>query len=176
MPAFSRIECRRGDLTRERADAIVNAASPALRGGGGVDGAIHRAAGPELLAELIARYPKGCAVGEACPTGAHGLNARMIIHTPGPIWRGGGAGEAEALAACHRSSIVAAGKAGCRSIAFPAISCGVYGYPPDRAAPLAVRAVGEALEDWPELQARFVLFSEPLRELFQAALDQARGA
>jgi len=134
-----------GDLTALAVDAIVNAANERMLGGGGVDGAIHRAAGPGLLEECR-RVPEvrpgvRCPTGEARITGGHGLGARHVIHTVGPVWQGGGQGEAALLASCYRSSLALAERHGLRSVAFPAISCGVYGYPLADAARVAVRAV-----------------------------------
>ena len=143
-----RIEVLLDDITTLDVDAIVNAANETLLGGGGVDGAIHRAAGPGLLdecrglPEVHARVR--CPTGEARITGGHALPARHVIHTVGPVWHGGGAGEPALLSACHRNCLRLASEHGLRSIAFPAISCGVYGYPPDRAAAIAV----SALQDW----------------------------
>ncbi|MCP3916341.1 MAG: O-acetyl-ADP-ribose deacetylase [bacterium] len=168
--ARSRIECVRGDLTLERVDAIVNAANEGLRGGGGVDGAIHRAAGPGLLAECIERYPGGCPTGEARITGGHDLAARYVIHAVGPVWRGGGEGEALMLASCFTNALAIAAESGLRTVAFPAISCGVYGYPHDEAARVSIAALVEGLESRPEIEARVVLFSEELLGVFADAL------
>ena len=144
-----RIQVVRADITTLDVDAIVNAAAPALLGGGGVDGAIHRAAGPGLLAECRAlpevRPGVRCPTGEARITGGHRLPAARVIHTVGPVWRGGDAGESALLAACYRNTLALAALHGIDSLAFPAISCGVYGYPADAAAPLAVATVRTAL-------------------------------
>jgi len=159
-----------GDLTAERVDAIVNAANSSLLGGGGVDGAIHRAGGPEILAEC--RRLGGCRTGDAKATTGGNLPARWVIHTVGPVWQGGGAGEADLLASAHTRSVEVAAGLGARSIAFPAISCGIYGYPPERAAPVAVKAVAEAMRAHPELElARFVFLDEGLRGTFAAAAE-----
>lgn len=176
QPDFSAIECARGDLTREVVDAIVNAASEDLRGGGGVDGAIHRAAGPGLAAELIERYPGGCPTGKACLSGGHLLPATHIVHTVGPIWRGGGQGEPGLLASCYREALSVAVGAGCRSVSFPAISCGVYGYPAAQAAEIAITALGRGLADLGTVQrVRLVLFSEELYGVFGCTLEGRRG-
>ena len=140
------------DITTLEVDAIVNAANPSLLGGGGVDGAIHRAAGPGLLAEC--RQLGGCPTGEARITAGHRLPARHVIHAVGPVWNGGGAGEAALLAACYRNSLALAEANGCASIAFPSLSTGIYGYPPELAAPLAVETVAA----FPAQRVREVVF------------------
>jgi O-acetyl-ADP-ribose deacetylase (regulator of RNase III) len=134
-----------GDITTLEVDAIVNAANERMRGGGGVDGAIHTAAGPGLLAECIERHPRGCPTGEARVTGGHDLPAEWIIHTVGPRWSGGDRGEPGHLADCYRNSLEAASGTGARSVAFPAISTKIFGYPPDAAAQVAVTAVRDFL-------------------------------
>ena len=161
------IEAVRGDITQQAVDAIVNAANSSLLGGGGVDGVIHRAAGPELLAEC--RLLGGCDTGDAKATGAGRLAARHVIHTVGPVWRGGGYGEPELLASCHRRSLAVAAELGCRTIAFPAISTGIYGYPVELAATVVVAAVREAAAAPVEL-VRFVLFSDEAYEVFRRAI------
>jgi len=163
------IEAIRGDVTSQEVDAIVNAANETLLGGGGVDGAVHRAAGPELLEECLGLG--GCRPGEAKATAGYRLPARWIIHTVGPIWHGGTQGEAEVLRACHRNALALAQELGCRTIAFPAISCGIYGFPPELAAPIAVETVREhtQLE-----HVRFVLFNDAVHAAFSAAVERAR--
>ena len=163
-----RIEAAQGDITRERVDAIVNAANSSLLGGGGVDGAIHRAAGPELL--QACRSLGGCATGDAKATPGFRLPARWVIHTVGPVWRGGGRGEPELLDACYRRSLEVADEVGARSLAFPAISTGAYGFPPDLAARIAVDALRSAATNV-EL-ARLVAFDARTYELYRALVQQ----
>lgn len=156
-----------GDLTKQEVEAIVNAANESLLGGGGVDGAIHRAGGPAILAE--SSRLGGCPAGDAKATTAGRLPARWVIHAVGPKWRGGGSGEADLLAAAHRRALEVARELGARTVAFPAISCGIYGYPPEHAAPVAVKAARE-LEDEFEL-IRFVFLDDDMRDTFAAALS-----
>ena len=157
------------DITTLAVDAIVNAANSSLLGGGGVDGAIHRAAGPGLIEEC--RGLGGCDPGEAKITGGHRLPARHVIHTVGPIWRGGGSGEEATLASCYRRSLGLAAAQDLRSIAFPAISTGVYGFPPDRAALIAVGTVREAVSPAQFDNVIFCCFSEASARLHAAALE-----
>lgn len=167
----STIELVPGDITRERMDAIATAANEALRGGGGVDGAIHRAAGPGLLEELRRRYPDGTPTGTAVATDAHDLPARWVLHAVGPIWRGGNHGEKELLAGAYRSCLRLADELGARRVAFPAISMGIYGYPPPDGARVAVRTVADHLAGETHVEVvRFVLFSDETYDLFVEAL------
>lgn len=168
-PGRPRLEWVVGDITAEAVDAIVNAANSSLLGGGGVDGAIHRAAGPELVS--FNRTLGGCPTGEAVVSPGFRLPARWVISTVGPVWRGGTAGEPELLASCYRASLARADEIGARSVAFPAISTGVYGYPPELAAQLAVatvRAAPTAVE-----LVRFVCFDRATGELYRSLLDTA---
>jgi len=153
------LSARRADITTLAVDAIVNAANSSLLGGGGVDGAIHRAAGPGLLDECGALG--GCAVGSAKITGGHDLPARHVIHAVGPVWHGGDQGEEQRLASCYETAIALAQQHGCRTVAFPAISTGIFGYPKELAAVVAVRAVGRALASAPGVEeVVFCLFSD----------------
>lgn len=165
-----RLELVSGDITAQTVDAIVNAANESLLGGGGVDGAIHRAGGPEILAE--SRTLGGCETGDAKPTTAGRLRARWVVHTVGPVWSGGSAGEDALLASCHRRSIEVAAGLGARSVAFPAISTGVYGFPKERAARIALRTTREAAEAHPGVDlVRFVLFGPDDLALWRSAAE-----
>lgn len=172
---MARITLHLGDITTDAsAEAIVNAANAGLLGGGGVDGAIHRAAGPELLAEC--RRLGGCPTGEARITGAGRLQARYVIHAVGPVWRGGGHGEALLLAGCYRCAVELAAQHGCRTIALPAISTGIFGYPLDAAAAVALASVAEALRAQATIaEARFWLFDERSLGAFAAAAQRRGG-
>lgn len=174
----AKLELVRGDITRLEIDAIVNAANSSLMGGGGVDGAIHRAAGPALLdeckriAEERRNIPGGpCPAGDAVITGAGNLPCKKVIHTVGPVWRNGGNGEAALLASCYRKSLLLAEEAGLKSVAFPNISTGVYGYPKDQAAAVAVEAVRKTLPETPGVErVVFVCFDEENFRLYARLL------
>jgi O-acetyl-ADP-ribose deacetylase (regulator of RNase III) len=162
------IRAEQGDITRAAVDVIVNAANSSLLGGGGVDGAIHRAAGPGLLAEC--RTLGGCPTGEARITGAYNLPHRHVIHTVGPIWQGGGSGEEVLLASCYRMSIELALEHACASIAFPAISTGAYRYPLDAATAVAIRTVRDVLDGGANIDVAFVCFDAKTLGAYQSAL------
>jgi O-acetyl-ADP-ribose deacetylase len=169
---MTRLELVQGDLTEQEVDAIVNAANESLLGGGGVDGAIHRRGGPEILAEC--ETLGGCPAGEARLTGAGRLPARYVVHAVGPRWRGGEHDEPELLASAHRRAVEAAAAAGARTIAFPAISTGIYGYPVEQAAPVAISAAMDAAEAAPDVElVRFVLFSDDHLAAFRRAAEEA---
>jgi len=165
----SQIEITRGDITKLEVDAVVNAANTTLLGGGGVDGAIHRAAGHELVAEC--RTLGGCELGEAKITRGYRLPARFVIHTVGPIWRGGKHEEAETLANCYRNSLRLAAENGIKTIAFPAISCGAYGYPIEAAAQIALKTTREFLASEDKIdKVIFVLWGEEIYEVYRELL------
>ena len=167
-----RLEAVKDDITAVKVDAIVNAANTSLLGGGGVDGAIHRAAGPALLEAC--RLLGGCDTGDAKATPGFRLPARWVVHTVGPVWRGGGAGEAELLASCYRRSLEVADELGARSIAIPAISTGIFGYPPAQAARVAVRTL-RSTPTGVEL-IRLVAFDEATYELYRRELEATAGS
>jgi O-acetyl-ADP-ribose deacetylase len=172
-----RIELVEGDITTERLDAIANAANEALRGGGGVDGAIHRAAGPGMLEELQRRYPNGTSTGTAVATDGHDLPARWVLHAVGPVWRGGDQGEEALLDGAYRSCMRLADELGAQSVGFPAISMGIYGYPADEGARVAVSAVADHLRGETGIElVRFVLFSDETHGHFADALATLASA
>jgi O-acetyl-ADP-ribose deacetylase (regulator of RNase III) len=163
------LSIHRGDITKLHVDAIVNAANSSLLGGGGVDGAIHRAAGPDLVFEC--RMLGGCPTGEARITRGYRLPARHVIHTVGPVWRGGGHGEAERLASCYRNSLALAVKHDIHTIAFPAISCGIYGYPIDDAARIAVSETERFVSEHSSIESvTFVCFEDDVARAYQLLL------
>ena len=167
------IELQLGDVTQQRVDAIVNAANSRLAGGGGVDGAIHRRGGPEIMRDTDARYPEGCPTGSAVASTAGRLDARCVIHAVGPVWSGGHRGEAELLAAAYRRSLELAVAQDCESVALPALSTGAYRFPMDQAARIALSTARDFLERHgrPRL-IRFVLFDEGAYGAFAAALEE----
>lgn len=172
MMQTGRIEVVQGDITRQEVDAIVNAANSSLRGGGGVDGAIHRAAGPELLQACI--RIGGCPTGEARITPGFRLPAKYVIHAVGPVWRGGTHGEPALLASCYRGSLDLAAANSVRVIAFPSISTGIYGYPLDEAAPIAIAAFRQSMARHPEIElVRMVCFGDDSCRAFHHALAEA---
>ena len=168
-----KIEIILGDITKQAVDAIVNAANCSLLGGGGVDGAIHRAAGPELLAEC--RTLHGCETGKAKITKGYRLPAKYVIHTPGPVWHGGGYGEEALLRSCYRSCLELASANGCRTVDFPSISTGVYHFPLEKAAGIAVGTIAEYLAEHPEIErVRMVCFDARTKAFYDRALEALR--
>jgi O-acetyl-ADP-ribose deacetylase (regulator of RNase III) len=164
-----RIEVLQGDITTMEVDAVVNAANNLLLGGGGVDGAIHRAAGPGLREEC--QTLNGCATGDAKITRGHNLPAHYIIHTVGPIWSGGERGETELLASCYRRCLQIADEYGLRTLAFPAISTGAYGFPLEKATAVAVREIRRGLQKYPPMRVTFVSFDEKTQRAYEKALQ-----
>lgn len=168
------IEVVRGSVTDQDVDAIVNAANTSMRGGGGIDGRIHRAAGPSMMEELIRIAPHGAKTGTVVVTGGHNLKQRFVFHTPGPVWNGGAKGEPELLASCYRSCVDEADRRGLPSIAFCSISTGIYGYPIDRAASIAIETVKDFLQAHPETPLRrvvFAMYGADEYEVFAKALE-----
>lgn len=170
------LELCQGDITLQEVDALVNAANSGLAGGGGVDGAIHRRGGPEIMRQTGARYPQGCPTGSAVITGAGDLSAQYVIHAVGPVWRDGNHDEPRLLAGAYRRCLELAAEHGCRSVALPALSTGAYGYPLDLASGVALATAGEFLQEHalPEL-VRFVLFDAAALGAFEAALRRLAG-
>ena len=174
MSVFARMKLVQGDITKEDVHAIVNAANKSLLGGGGVDGAIHRAAGPELVAEC--KTLGGCETGDAKLTRGYGLKARHVIHTVGPVYKTGKS-EPGKLTSCYRKSLEIATAKGLKTLAFPAISCGVYGYPIRDASRIALRTVADYCEAHPEIEeVRFVLFGDKDLAAYQEAFDELKSA
>lgn len=168
-----RIEIIQGDITKQRVDAIVNAANCSLLGGGGVDGAIHRAAGPELLVEC--RTLGGCKTGEAKITKGYKLPAKHVIHTPGPVWHGGNRGEAELLASCYLNCLRLALENGCKTVDFPSISTGVYHFPLEKAAKIAIDTIAGFLSEHSDIErVRMVCFDERTKGYYDAALESLK--
>ena len=171
------LELHQGDITDQTVDAIVNAANSRLAGGGGVDGAIHRRAGPAIMEETGRRYPQGCPTGSAVISGAGHLAAKYVVHAVGPVWAGGRQGEEQLLASAYRRSLELADEHGCNSIALPALSAGAYGYPLDLASRVALSTTLEFLARANSLElARFVLFGEGAYGAFAQALEELTGA
>jgi len=172
IPVALKLQVVRADITGLAVDAIVNAANSTLLGGGGVDGAIHRAAGPDLVAEC--RKLGGCKTGDAKITKGYNLPVKHVIHAVGPVWRGGTQGEPALLAACYRRSLELAREHGCRSVAFPAISCGIYGYPMAAGARIAVREAGAFLAEHASIErVVFALFDDAALKIYEAELARA---
>ena len=170
---MAKIEIIQGDITKQSVDAIVNAANCSLLGGGGVDGAIHRAAGPELLAEC--RTLGGCRTGEAKLTRGYKLPAKYVIHTPGPVWHGGNNGEADKLRSCYRNCLVLASENGCKTVDFPSISTGVYHFPLEKASEIAIKTISEYLFEHPEIErVRMVCFDERTNGYYEKALEKLK--
>lgn len=170
MMLKDKIKLVKGDITTLNVDAIVNAANNALLGGGGVDGAIHRAAGPDLLEEC--KTLNGCATGQAKITKGYALPARFVIHTVGPVWRGGVKGETKLLASCYSASFKLAAENDIKTIAFPAVSCGIYGFPIAQAAMIAIKETAQFLEKHPEIQTvYFVCFDDAIYDAYLHAVD-----
>ena len=164
------IEIIQGDITKQSVDAIVNAANCRLLGGGGVDGAIHRAAGPELLEEC--RTLNGCETGKAKITKGYRLPAKYVIHTPGPVWKGGKNNEPELLASCYRSCLTLASENGCKTVDFPSISTGVYHFPLEKASVIAISTIKAYLAEHPEIErVRMVCFDDKTKKHYETALE-----
>jgi O-acetyl-ADP-ribose deacetylase (regulator of RNase III) len=167
------LELVQGDITEQTVDALVNAANSRLAGGGGVDGAIHRRGGPEIMRETARRYPDGCPTGSAVISGAGNLPAKYVIHAVGPVWRGGHKGEPELLRSAYRTALELAREHACRGVALPSLGTGAYGYPIDQAARIALAAASEFLEEkGPVELVRFVLFGADALAAFAAAFEE----